>query len=461
MGSKWQNILLGDLINQGQATLQTGPFGTALKADEYTKIGVPLISVREIRDGFIQIEESTPRIDEKVIERLPKFVLKEGDIVFARKGGVDRTAYISKKQAGWFIGSDGIYLRVSDEYNALFFSYILRSTQVKDWLLKNCEGTTMPSLNQKILSRIPLTIPKLSEQNKIAEFLLEFDQKITLNRQINQTLEQMAQTLFKSWFVDFDPVIDNALDAGNDIPEPLQARAELRQTVRASQDFQPLPADVRVLFPAEFEESELGWVPKGWEISTAGDEFVIKGGSTPSTAIPEFWDGTIHWTSPKDLSSNETKILLDTSRKITNAGLNKISSGLLPINTVLMSSRAPVGYLALAKVPLAINQGYIAIPSAKTLSSEYTIHWLESAMDEIKGMAGGTTFAEISKSTFKTINLIIPTLNVVNEFTDIVQSKYSLITNNVQEISLLTQLRDTLLPKLISGELRLDEIPSP
>ena len=94
--------------------------------------------------------------------------------------------------------------------------------------------------------------PSLDEQKNIAAFLNTLEDKITLNRQINQTLEQMAQTLFKSWFVDFDPAIDNALDAGNEIPEPLQARAELRQKVRASQDFQPLPADVRALFPALF-----------------------------------------------------------------------------------------------------------------------------------------------------------------------------------------------------------------
>ena len=100
--------------------------------------------------------------------------------------------------------------------------------------------------------------------NNLIYHLQTLDKKITLNRQINQTLEQMAQTLFKSWFVDFDPVIDNALDAGNEIPELLQTRAELRQKIRASQDFQPLPADIRALFPAEFEESELGWVPKGW-----------------------------------------------------------------------------------------------------------------------------------------------------------------------------------------------------
>ncbi|HAN3434315.1 TPA: restriction endonuclease subunit S, partial [Escherichia coli] len=270
----------------------------------------------------------------------------------------------------------------------------------------------------------------------------------------------MSQTLFKSWFVDFDPVIDNALDAGNPIQETLQTRAKLRQKVRNSADFKPLPAEIRSLFPSEFEETELGWVPKGWNISPAGEEFIIKGGSTPSTANEDFWiNGTIHWTSPKDLTGNQSKVLLDTAKKITPLGLTKISSGLLPVNTVLMSSRAPIGYLAISKVPMAINQGYIAIPSAKHLSPEYTIYWLDNIMDDIKGMAGGTTFAEISKSAFKTIKLLIPSSDIITEFSRITRNHFDMVVQNTKEIDSLTNLRDTLLPKLISGELSLEDLP--
>ncbi|END7240147.1 restriction endonuclease subunit S [Escherichia coli] len=460
MGSKWKSIVLNDLINQGHAFLQTGPFGTALKAEEYSDNGVPLISVREIRNGYIKIEGTTPRVSRHTTSRLPKFVLNKGDIVFARKGGVDRTAYITEKEAGWFLGSDGIYLRLDDNYNSLFISYIMRSPTTREWLIKNSEGTTMPSLNQKILSRIPLTIPDLYKQKIIANFLYSLDKKININNQLNHTLEQMSQTLFKSWFVDFDPVIDNALDAGNPTPEAMQSRVELRQKVRNSADFKPLPAEIRSLFPSEFEETELGWVPKSWNISLAGEEFIVKGGSTPSTANEDFWiNGTIYWTSPKDLTGNQSKVLLDTAKKITPLGLTKISSGLLPVNTVLMSSRAPIGYLAINKVPMAINQGYIAIPSAKHLSPEFTIYWLENIMDDIKGIAGGTTFAEISKSAFKTIKLLIPSSDIITEFSRVTRNHFDKVVQNTKEIDLLTNLRDTLLPKLISGELSLEDLP--
>lgn len=263
----------------------------------------------------------------------------------------------------------------------------------------------------------------------------------------------MSQTLFKSWFVDFDPVIDNALDAGNPIPEALQTRAKLRQKVRNSADFKPLPAEIRSLFPSEFEETELGWVPKGWNISWLVKSLLLKVVQHQVQPMKIWINGTIHWTSPKDLTGNQSKVLLDTAKKITPLGLTKISSGLLPVNTVLMSSRAPIGYLAISKVPMAINQGYIAIPSAKHLSPEYTIYWLDNIMDDIKGMAGGTTFAEISKSAFKTIKLLIPSSDIITEFSRITRNHFDMVVQNTKEIDSLTNLRNTLLPKLISGEL--------
>jgi type I restriction enzyme S subunit len=278
----------------------------------------------------------------------------------------------------------------------------------------------------------------------------------------------MAQALFKSWFVDFDPVFDNALASGmavNDFPEALQKKAEQRQQVQqqianGELDAKPVPKDIQQLFPSEFEQTDdqsigiSGWIPKGWVLSNTDEEFGIKGGSTPSTKNPDFWEGgEIHWTSPKDLSGNDSKILLDTNRKITEAGLAKITSGLLPVDTVLMSSRAPVGYLAFAKVPVAINQGYIALLCKKTLSPEYTMQFLDSVMDEIKGISGGTTFAEISKKTFRSIKLIVPSKSVVDAYSSIAKAQYDKITENIKQSNTLTDTRDYLLPKLISGEL--------
>lgn len=379
----------------------------------------------------------------------------ENTIIIGRVGSYCGSVYISGKKC--WVTDNAIIGTAKNENESHFWFYLLKKIDLNNY----STGSGQPLINQTIINTISVTIPKLSEKRvSIGHFLRHFDQKINLSLNINQSLEQMSQTLFKSWFVDFDPVIDNALDAGNPIPEALQTRAKLRQKVRNSADFKPLPAEIRSLFPSEFEETELGWVPKGWNISLAGEEFIVKGGSTPSTANEDFWiNGTIHWTSPKDLTGNQSKVLLDTAKKITPLGLTKISSGLLPVNTVLMSSRAPIGYLAISKVPMAINQGYIAIPSAKHLSPEYTIYWLDNIMDDIKGMAGGTTFAEISKSAFKTIKLLIPSSDIITEFSRITRNHFDMVVQNTKEIDSLTNLRDTLLPKLISGELSLEDLP--
>ncbi|PMM99869.1 hypothetical protein BCT40_06385 [Vibrio lentus] len=430
------------MIAAGDAVLQTGPFGTALKAEEYTETGVPLISVREIREGFIQLEDITPRVDSAVTARLPKFVLQEGDIVFARKGGVERNALITEREKGWFVGSDGIYLRLSKKYDAKYFSYVMRSPQVKAWLLKNCEGTTMPSLNQKILARVPIFLPSKIQQEKIADLLFQYDEKITINNQINQTLEKMAQTLFKSWFVDFDPV-----------------KAKMNGEHPKGMDAPFLSKEVASLFPEKLVESELGLIPEGWDLSEIGDEVTVVGGGTPSKKNDDFWvDGHIHWTSPKDLSGVQDKVLLDTASKLTEVGLKKVSSGLLPIDTVLLSSRAPVGYLALAKVPMAINQGYIAMKCEKELPPEFVLQWCVHRMDEIEQRASGSTFAEISKKNFKPISVVVPSAEVLSAYQKLVKPLYDAITSNVRQSEQLSTLRDNLLPKLLSGEIDLENV---
>ncbi|MBA3145559.1 restriction endonuclease subunit S [Salmonella enterica] len=421
------------------------------------------LSAKNVTKSGFQFQE-TAFINETKDCELKAGKLKYGDIVLTTRGTVGNVAYYDSNNPYKHIRiNSGMIIIRSDSklWNPKFLYFILTSAFLQEQIVNLISGSAVPQLPARDIKKFILPVISKNIQDKISNVISALNDKISVNIDTNQTLEQMSQTIFKSWFVDFDPVIDNALDAGNPIPEALQSRAELRQKVRNSADFKPLPADIRALFPAEFEETELGWVPKGWKISTAGDELVVKGGSTPSTSNADFWEnGTIHWTSPKDLTGNDSKVLLDTSKKITELGLKKISSGLLPTDTVLMSSRAPIGYLALAKTPMAINQGYIAIPSSKNLSSEYIIYWLENIMDDIKGMAGGTTFAEISKSAFKTINLVIPSKNIVDEFTRLAHQHFEKVVSNTRQITALTNLRDTLLPKLISGELSLEDLPN-
>jgi type I restriction enzyme S subunit len=184
----------------------------------------------------------------------------------------------------------------------------------------------------------------------------------------------------------------------------------------------------------------------------------IVGGSTPSTDNPAYWAGGIHyWATPKDLSNLNSPVLLRTERQITDAGLQGISSGLLPKGTVLMSSRAPIGYIAIAEVPVAINQGFIALACDGQLPNMYILQWVHHNMDAIKGRANGSTFQEISKSNFRPLPVVVPTPTVVAAFSDAAEPLWKKIVSNQKEINRLTRTRDYLLHKLISGDIRIPD----
>jgi type I restriction enzyme S subunit len=219
-----------------------------------------------------------------------------------------------------------------------------------------------------------------------------------------------------------------------------------------------LPDDVAALFPDSFEDSELGKIPTGWKAKPIGQAVKCVGGSTPSTKNPAFWDGGKNpFVTPKDMSSLTSPVILDTSRHITDAGVDKISSGRLPIGTVILSSRAPIGYLAITEVPVSVNQGVIAMICNKDLPNHYVLHWTETNMETIKSNAGGTTFAEISKRNFRPIPVVVPQNLVLEAFVQQVEPLHKQVVLNLQESNSLASLRDTLLPKLISGELRVPD----
>lgn len=374
-----------------------------------------------------------------------------------------------------------------------YFYWLLRTPQYRQYCRSHATGTTNLGLSRDDF--FGFKIPDLdAEKRLLIESLENLEAKIRTNHQINQTLEQMAQAIFKSWFVDFEPVKAKiaALEAGgseedallaamrviagdvesctgavaateqepeqNKTPEPNNPSAAQGDKLTRLQTEQPEQyAQLRAtaeLFPSAMQDSELGEIPEGWSLSQIGDEVTVAGGGTPSTKNPDFWEGgNINWTSPKDLSNLADKVLVSTERQITEAGLAKISSGLLPIDTVLMSSRAPVGYLALAKVPVAVNQGYIAMKCEKVLSPEFIIQWCAAHMEEIKSRASGTTFAEISKKNFKIIPVVMPPESLIPVYSKMTSSLYEAIEINVRESDALAKLRDSLLPKLLSGEL--------
>ena len=293
----------------------------------------------------------------------------------------------------------------------------------------------MPTLNRNHIHGLPAIVPPPSEQRTISDVLGTLDDKIDLNQRMNETLEAMARALFKSWFVDFDPV---------------RAKMEGRGT--------RLPDHLTDLFPDRLVDSEMGEIPEGWEVSQIGNEVEAVGGSTPSTKEPSYWhQGEHYWATPKDLSKLWSPVLLDTNRKITAAGLQKISSRTLPVGTVLLSSRAPIGYLAIAEIPTAVNQGFIAMKCERLLPNLYVLYWCERNLGYIQDIAGGSTFAEISKKTFRAVSVIVPQRAILVMYERLSRPLHERLVINVKEAVALAALRDTLLPKLISGAIRVPD----
>jgi len=313
-----------------------------------------------------------------------------------------------------------------------FAYYLTRWNEFRQFAVSQMAGTSgRQRVPASSLAHFEVTIPPIPVQRRIAHILGALDDKIELNRRMNRTLERIAAAIFKSWFIDFDPV---------------RAKAEGRDPT--------LSAEITDLFPDRFEDSELGLIPKGWEVKPIGKAVRCVGGATPSTKNPEFWDGGTHpFVTPKDMSSLQSPVILDSERHITDAGVEKISSKQLPVGTVLLSSRAPIGYLAIANVPVSVNQGIIAMVCDGDLPNVYILHWTKANMDLIKRRAGGTTFAEISKRNFRPIPVLVPPQEVLKAFMSLVKSFHDRITSNMRQNRRLAVLRDTLLPKLLSGEI--------
>lgn len=437
MSSEWILTTLGEICSKQRGAIQTGPFGSQLHTSDYKEVGIPVVMPTNIGDGGIATN-GIARINQSDVERLQQHKLQLDDIVFSRRGDVTKNALIRSEEIGWLCGTGCLKVRLGEQTmaNATFISYYLRLPETKEWLVRHAVGATMPNLNTGILSSVPIRLPPLESQFEIAAILGTLDDRITLLRETNKTLESIAQAIFKSWFVDFDPV---------------RAKMEGRQP-------EGMNEETAALFPDLFEDSELGSIPIGWQVMSIGDAVDTVGGATPDTKNPDFWDPPVHcWTTPKDLSGITAPILLDTERKLSPEGIKKVSSGLLPEGTLLLSSRAPIGYLALTQIPVAINQGYIAMLPGGVLPPLYLHFWCKQNMENIKGRANGSTFMEISKKAFRPIPILVPSPELIQRFANTANALFGRLSENERQAQTLSAIRDTLLPRLISGQLRLPE----
>ncbi len=424
MSSDWEPTTLGSVCDRQGGSIQTGPFGSQLHASDYVEQGIPVVMPANIgSDGGIS-EDGIARITQFDADRLQQHKLQVGDVVFSRRGDVTRNALIEAHQAGWLCGTGCLKVRLGSQTqaSAKFISYCLRLPETKDWLVRHAVGATMPNLNTSILSAVPILLPELPVQQSIANILGCLDERIDLLRETNATLEAIVQALFKSWFVDFDPV---------------HARARGEQLAG-------LAPEVAALFPDSFEESALGLVPKGWKyvslkeatdifdskrIPLAGQERAKRKGPYPYYGAAALMD----WVD--DYIFDGVYLLMGEDGSVADA------------------SGYPITQYVWGKI--WVNNHAHVLQGRNGISTEHLMLALKGV--NIQPFITGAVQAKLSQSNMWRIQFLMPTQSVASAFADLISPMFAKIRANSEQAQTLANLRDTLLPRLISGQLRLPD----
>ena len=364
-----------------------------------------------------------------------------------------------------FGSTEFIVIRGKDGLTDNSFAYYLTNWQ--DFRQFAVSQMTGSSGRQRVpvgsLSSFYVPVPPLPEQRAIAHILGTLDDKIELNRRMNETLAAMAQTVFKSWFINFDPVIDNALAAGNPIPEAIQPRAEIRRSIlngtAERNGYEKLSDTIRQRFPSAFEYTEeIGYIPKGWKVGVLDDMIELLSGGTPRTSVAQYWDGNIPWYTAKDAPSLSDIFVIETERKITQSGVENSATKILPAGTTIITARGTVGRLACLGIPMAMNQTCYGIRGTDSYPDYFTYLNIRMTVDELQQRTHGTIFDTITRHTFQLVDTIIPPPKLADTFETVVQPIMNRILSNLQESRTLAAVRDTLLPKLIAGDLQLSNL---
>ena len=434
--TEWENTTLGKLCKDSGGNIQTGPFGSQLHASDYVPIGIPSIMPQNIGDNRVTIN-GIARITDADAKRLSRYLVKPGDIVYSRRGDVERRALIRETEEGWLCGTGCLRVRFGDKkpISSTFVSYYLDAPNIRMWIVQHAIGATMPNLNTAILSDVPVLLPPYHEQKAIAEILSAIDNKIALSYRMNQTLEAIAQALFKSWFVDFDPV---------------RAKAEGRRP-------EGMDDATAALFPSSFIESPLGPIPHGWRIGNIKELCQrVESGGTPSRKEKAYWDnGTIPWLTSSEVRQ---KVILDTEEKITERGLAESNAKIWPsMSTVVAMYGATAGQVTLLANSVSANQACCAL-IPKSYTQSFVFLKAARSVEIYERQARGSAQQNLNKSIVADLRTVVPPQIILEEFENIVSSLIVSIIQGFKENIALSELRDLLLPRLISGKLRISDL---
>ncbi|MCU4382079.1 protein HsdA [Acinetobacter nosocomialis] len=452
MSIVWDTYRIEDIAEK----ITIGPFGSRMKSDAYVESGVPVIRGTNLT-GSKNFSGDWVFITEKLAKQLESCCVSKGDLVFPHRGAIGEVGIVDSQFPQYMMSSSLMKLRCNPSIaDSEFIYYFFKSYQGRYELLKNASQVGTPGIGQPLtsLKNIELKLPSLGEQKRIAKILSDLDDKIHLNDQINQTLESIAQAIFKSWFIDFEPVRAKiaAKQEGKD-PElaamcVISGKSEEELKQMAKEDFAELQATV-ALFPDELVESELGEVPRGWEVSTIGKRFNVVMGQSPKG---DTYNGNKHgklffqgraefgWRYP-------TPRLYTTDPK-------RVAKE----NDILMSVRAPVGDMNVAMEECCIGRGLSAL-SHRSGSFSYSYYCLKALQSKFNVFNGeGTVFGSINQNDLKNISFIEPINELIDLFAKTINKYDQRIKLNSFNTKSLIDVRDTLLPQLLSGEVDVSDL---
>ena len=393
----YETYRIADLIDE----IAMGPFGSNIKVSCFVDSGVPVLNGSNL-EGFSLSEKTFRYVTRKKADSLNKANAHRGDIVITHRGTLGQIVFIPQdsKYDRYVISQSQFRVRCNDKVLPEYLVYYFHTPIGQHKLLSNASQVGVPALARpsSTFQQIEVVLPELSIQKCVVEIISTIQKKIVNNQELNDNLEQQAQSYFQELFVD------------NADPE--------------------------------------------WAIGTISDLGTVVGGSTPSKAKPEYYtESGIAWITPKDLSINKSKFVSHGENDITELGLKNSSAAIMPEGTVLFSSRAPIGYIAIAAGEVTTNQGFKSVVPKPEIGTPFVYFFLKNTLPVIEGMASGSTFKEVSGSTMKNVPAVIPDAETLAKFGDFCAPIFAQQRILEEQNQSLATLRDNLLPKLMSGEI--------
>ena len=399
---RFENHLIADLVDE----IAMGPFGSNIKVECFVDSGVPVLNGSNL-EGFELQENSFRYVTEEKANSLGRANARRGDVVITHRGTLGQIVYIpeTSRYERYVISQSQFRIRCNDKVLPEYLVYYFHTNIGQHKLLSNASQVGVPALARpsSTFQKIDIDIPSIEDQKRIVSIIGSLQEKIKTNRAINDNLEQQAAAYYSHLFI-------------------------------------------------ENSSTE-------WREGTISDLGTVVGGSTPSKAKPEYYtDHGIAWITPKDLSLNKSKFISHGENDITELGLKNSSAVIMPEGTVLFSSRAPIGYIAIAAGKVCTNQGFKSVIPAPKIGTAFVYYFLKYNLPTIEGMASGSTFKEVSGSTMKSVPATIPDDATLEQFDDFCRPIFNQQRALEAQNQSLSSLRDSLLPKLMSGEIDVSDI---